>query len=252
MSPAQVLSLWTPDAGDLAEQADEVLSPEEARRARAFRRDSNRTRYVVSHVWLRRILGDLLDVPPARVSIEPGRCRHCGGPHGKPQLPASTGWHFSLAHSGAVAMCAVMSSPVGVDVEAIGADSGYLELLPTLEPRERAALLATPRQQRAAAFTHCWVRKEAYLKGTGEGLSRGPHSVHVGLGGRFDDPEPSIDALDGWRLLDVDAPAGYAAALAVRSAVDDSLAPVFSAPQSAGDADEPCALGELRGWASAS
>jgi 4'-phosphopantetheinyl transferase len=210
----RVLSLWIPDADALAEQADDVLSPAEARRARAFLRDRDRTRYVAAHVWLRRVLGEVLDVAPARVAIEAAACLRCGGPHGKPQLPASTGWHFSLSHSGDVAMCAVARSPVGVDVEAVR-DSA--DLLTALDPRERAALLALSPERQAAAFTHCWARKEAYLKGTGEGLSRDPQSVHVGLGSRFDDPAPSPGALDGWQLEDVDAPPGYAAALAVRA-----------------------------------
>jgi hypothetical protein len=49
----------------------------------------------------------------------------------------------------------------------------------------------------------------------GEGLSREPQSLDVGLGERFDDPSPAAVALSGWRLFDVDAPAGYIAALAI-------------------------------------
>jgi 4'-phosphopantetheinyl transferase len=211
----RVFTLWAPDAAHLAAQADDVLSEEEARRAASFRGRDDRHRYVVAHVWLRRLLGDALDVAPGRVPIEAGRCAQCGGPHGKPQLPASTGLHFSLSHSGDVALCAVADAPVGVDVEAIPADARHLELLDCLEPRERAVVASAPASAQPEAFTRCWVRKEAYLKGTGEGLGREPQSVRVGVGSRFDDPGPAAGELGGWQLVDLDAPPGHAAAMAV-------------------------------------
>ena len=91
------------------------------------------------------------------------------------------------------------------------------ELLTALEPRERIALGAVPEAERAAAFAQCWVRKEAYLKGTGEGLSREPDAVRVGLGTRFGDPGPAAGELDGWQIADLDAPPGYAGAIALLS-----------------------------------
>jgi 4'-phosphopantetheinyl transferase len=112
-------------------------------------------------------------------------------------------------------MCAVGDAPVGVDVEVVPRGEDYLELMDALEPRERSAVRAAPAAQRAAAFAQCWVRKEAYLKGTGEGLSRAPESVRVGVGDRFGDPGPAPAELGGWRIVDLDAPPGYAAGLAV-------------------------------------
>lgn len=215
MSSPRVWKLWTPDAVRLADRAEAVLSSDEARRARAFHRDRDRQRYVVAHVWLRLLLGELLDVAPARVPIEAGSCAHCGGPHGKPQLPADTGLHFSLSRSADVALCAVADAPVGIDVEAVPPDSRHLDLMAALDPGERTAVRAAPVAARALAFTQCWARKEAYLKGTGEGLSREPQAVRVGVGSRFDDPGPTAGELGGWRLVDLDAPPGYAAAMAV-------------------------------------
>jgi 4'-phosphopantetheinyl transferase len=203
----RVFALWTTDAGDLAEHAH-VLSPEERRRAAALRDAGNRDRYVVAHLWLRRLLGEALCVAPARVPIEAASCAHCGGPHGKPQLPASTGLYFSLSHATAVVLCALARTPIGVDVEAVPADTRHLELLSCLDPTERAAVTAAPASLQPAAFMRCWVRKEAYLKGTGEGLSREPHSVRVGAG-------PTPEQPDGWQLCDVDVRPGYAAAVAV-------------------------------------
>jgi 4'-phosphopantetheinyl transferase len=210
-------TLWIPDAAGLAADAADVLSPQETRRAAAFRHDGDRRRYVVAHVWLRRLLGAVLDVAPASVPIAAAAGAHCGEPHGKPQLPRATGLHFSLSHAGDVALCAVGGAPVGVDIEAVPAGAGYVELMTALEPRERSAVDDAPAAQRAAAFTQCWVRKEAYLKGTGEGLSREPEAVWVGVGTRFGDPGPTSADLGRWRLTDLDAPPRYAAAIAVLS-----------------------------------
>jgi 4'-phosphopantetheinyl transferase len=215
-----VSTLWIPDAAELADDAADVLSPGESQRAAAFRHDRDRRRYVVAHVWLRRLLGSRLDLPPRRVPFAADACVRCAGPHGKPQLPAATGLHFSLSHAGDVAMCAVGRAPVGVDVEAVPAGAGYVELMGALEPRERRAVVALPAAERAAAFTQCWVRKEAYLKGTAEGLSREPEAVRVGVGARFGDPGPEAGALGGWQLTDLDAPPGYAAAIACQVAAE--------------------------------
>ena len=207
-------TLWIPDSADLADDAADVLSQDESRRAAAFRHDGDRHRYVVTHVWLRRLLGRLLDMPPASVPLAAGACANCGGPHGKPQLPPATGLHFSLSRAGDVALCAVSGVPVGADIEAVPSGAAYLELMSALEPRERSAVRALPEPERAAAFAQCWVRKEAYLKGTGEGLSREPEAVRVGVGARFGDPGPAAGELGGWQLTDLEAPAGYAAAIA--------------------------------------
>ncbi|MCL6450895.1 MAG: 4'-phosphopantetheinyl transferase superfamily protein [Acetobacteraceae bacterium] len=46
---------------------------------------------------------------------------------------------------------------------------------------ERAALSSLPEASRAEGFFNCWTRKEAYVKGTGEGLSRPLHRFDVSL-----------------------------------------------------------------------
>ncbi|WP_053226403.1 4'-phosphopantetheinyl transferase family protein [Solirubrobacter soli] len=212
----RVLELFTPDAGELASLVD-VLSPEERRRAAAFRRVEDRDRYVIAHVWLRRVLGEALGVAAPDVPIEAGDCVSCGLPHGKPRLPAHTELHFSLSHAGDVVLCALASTPVGVDVEAVPDDARHLELLSVLHPSERDA-------GTAAAVMRCWVRKEAYLKGTGEGLSREPHTVRVGAG-------PTPEHPDGWRLSDVDVRPGYVAAVAVRREWSDERRGAVARPR---------------------
>ena len=40
-------------------------------------------------------------------------------PRGKPFFPGPEGRHFSLSHSGGLALCALSDGPVGVDIEAV-------------------------------------------------------------------------------------------------------------------------------------
>lgn len=197
-----------------AEQLEGVLSSEERQRADAFLRDADRALYLVSHVGLRLILGRLLGLDAAEVELGRAPCPLCDGPHGRPEVPAEPPLHFSLSHAREYALCGVAADPVGVDLEAAAGVPGT-ELVPTtLHPAEQQAMATLPEVRRPEAFLHCWVRKEAYLKGLGTGLGTEPATVDVGLGPVYGGTaEPS---LGGWSLATVPAPPGYAAAAALR------------------------------------
>lgn len=103
-------------------------------------------------------------------------------PKGKPYFadPELEGIHFSVSHSGRYWGCAFESFPIGFDLE----DQSRGKLLegkdrrpPRYEaiakrffaPEEYELVRANGRE----AFYSLWVRKEAYLKYTGEGLASG-------------------------------------------------------------------------------
>ncbi|MBQ0987148.1 4'-phosphopantetheinyl transferase superfamily protein [Streptomyces sp. F63] len=204
-------ALWfvrVPEHAAYAEAERAVLDAEERRRADAFLRTADRDRYQVAHLALRRLLGGYLATGPASVELTREPCPGCGGPHGRPAVPG-TPLHFSLSHAGDLVLLAFASVPVGADVEEIPAQRTVAQVTPALHPDERAELAALPAARRPAAFARCWTRKEAYLKGTGTGLSEDPAATFVGAG-------PSPARLTGWTLSDVPAVHGYAAACAVR------------------------------------
>ncbi|MFD5185888.1 4'-phosphopantetheinyl transferase family protein [Streptomyces sp. NPDC058372] len=184
-----------------------LLDADERKRYADFRRSADRDRYAVGHVALRRLLGAYLSAAPDEVTLEREPCPLCGGPHGRPAVPGP-GLHFSLSHSGELVLLAFAATPVGIDVEqALGA-AAVDDVLASLHPREQLELVGHTPATRAEAVLRCWTRKEAYLKGTGEGLPGGPKRTYVGTG-----PQPA--GVPGWRLSDVTVDPGHAAAIAV-------------------------------------
>ncbi|MBQ0158043.1 MAG: 4'-phosphopantetheinyl transferase superfamily protein [Bacteroidales bacterium] len=97
------------------------------------------------------------------------------GPHGKPMLTDCEGLHFSLSHCPRAVLCAVGTSPLGADIEAVPAQLRPSLLRYCCSAEEVAAVEADadPRM----AFTRLWTRKEALAKYTGEGIMahRLPH-----------------------------------------------------------------------------
>lgn len=217
--PAQgAAEVWvlpaSPDRADAAERFRWVLDPAERERADAFSRPRDRTTYTVAHAGLRLLLGRYLGLPPEDVVTSRADCPLCGEPHGRPVVDARPELCFSLSHTRGLAVCAFAVSPVGVDVESSAAEAAA-ELTVLLHPAERAAVDALPEVRRSAAFLHCWVRKEAYLKGLGVGLGVPLDSVDVGLGEEFGAPGPDPAGLEGWGLAPVPVPGGNASAVAL-------------------------------------
>lgn len=132
-------------------------------------------------------------------------------PGGKPWFPARPGLHFSLSHSGPLALCAAGDAPVGADVERVRPRSAGL-------PRYvcSAGELAwfEGRGERWEDFYTLWTLKEARCKCTGEGLRRGPRALRVPL------LEPGeAGALDGFAFRAWGGPGWRAAACVERGAL---------------------------------
>ncbi len=149
-----------------------ILSTEELADVRRRRRQADADAVAVSRAALRGILASYLGVAPQDVPLE-RRCRVCGGPHGRPVLRGDAGaLHCSLSRARSHAVVAVGRAALGVDVERIRAMPDISSVASALAPAEQAALRALPEDERVPAFFTLWVRKEAYLKARGEGLTR--------------------------------------------------------------------------------
>lgn len=192
-----------------------TLAPEERERAARFHFERDRRRYIAGRGLLRDILSRYLNLPPDSL-------RFSYTPYGKPYLAEGCRdgrLRFNVSHSGELALYAVSRGrELGVDVELMRADIEYAEIASRFfSGREVASLLALPAHLRQEAFFLCWTRKEAYVKGVGEGLSLPLHSFDVSL----TPGEPaSLLAVRGdareaarWTLRGLEPGAGYCAAL---------------------------------------
>jgi 4'-phosphopantetheinyl transferase len=205
----------------------EILDDRELARRESFVREADRDCYTAAHVGLRLLLAAALGLSPAELSFGRRPCPVCEAPHGKPFLLGGHGLEWSMAHTSGLVAFALSPREVGIDLErSVTVDD--LDLLDgALHPREREALARTPRRRRAAAFSQCWTRKEAYLKATGAGLGEAPETCFVGLGAKYGQAQTRVQ---DWWLGDLEVPAGYAGALAVRGpgapvVVSSSFAP---------------------------
>ena len=175
-----------------------ALSAAERERARRIRSPAWRHDFVLSHYATRVILARYTGADPAALEFERGA-------HGKPRAAGQA--EFSLSHTDGLALVAVSTAAVGVDVELTGQTSLADGLIPRcLTAGEQAAIKkaaikeATVEQatgnDTTTAFLRYWTAKESYLKGLGIGLNEplrnveirwnGDGRAHVARGGATD------------------------------------------------------------------
>lgn len=93
--------------------------------------------------------------------------------NGKPYFTDRPDLHFNLSHSGKWAVCAFSDAPVGVDVE-VRRDTTNLKVAERFFSKKENEYINSfdTKEQREDAFYKIWTLKEAFIKATGEGLSR--------------------------------------------------------------------------------
>jgi 4'-phosphopantetheinyl transferase len=189
-----------------------VLDPEEASRADRFRFAEDRTAFIAAHALLRGMLTAATGQPPAA-------WRYDLGAFGKPHLAApfaASGLRFSISHTRQVVACALARDhAVGVDVETISERStGDAIAERFFAPDEARRLSQAPPDRRLALFFRLWTLKEAFIKATGEGMSRPLDSFAFDLDPvriSFAGPDASQD----WQFVTADPTADTALALAL-------------------------------------
>ncbi len=176
----------------LVEHLQMVLSGDERARTERFHFPQDRAKFIIARAAVRKVLGIYLSLPAVRVRIE-------YAPGGKPFLRGHDGLHFNLSHSGSIALMAVSGHPVGVDVELVQPGFDFTDISNRyFLPAEIAGLNRTDAASRVQQFFSLWTRKEAVLKANGTGIA--------GLQAGVDD--------HGWKIADIHAAPGYAAAVA--------------------------------------
>lgn len=190
---------------DQAWATPDRLSPDEQARAQRYRCRHARHSFVQTRAALRQVLGGQLGLPPLAISLEEGH-------HGKPRLAASLPrLEFNVSHSGQLALIALGRTPLGVDLEHLDRPLDWRELAPACcHPDELPALRQLPDREGHRRFLQLWTLREAYVKGTGEGLSQPPADLRLEYG----EAAWRVAGEAGWRLHALTLPGGYVGSLA--------------------------------------
>jgi 4'-phosphopantetheinyl transferase len=204
-------------------QALSLLSEEEKARATRLKTPQDRNCFVLSRCILRVLLSHFLGQRPERLEITHSQ-------YGKPCLAdQSSRIRFNLCHSGQIAAYAVsMDCEVGVDVERVRPVPEMEEIAKRFfSPAERQELSNLNWRQRTRGFFSCWVRKEAYVKALGGGLSIPLNSFQVivtpGPASPIVSVRADVEEAGKWRIQDFSPAPGYLGAIAF----NDHKRPVF-------------------------
>ena len=194
----------------------EILSDMEKDRADRFLHAVHHDRFVVSHGILRKLLGGYLGMNPSGI-------QYSTNAHGKPALrdgPGGIQLHFNLSHSNNLALFAfTRQGEIGVDVEYMDRRRSMEKLAGRFFSRKEADAIEglPPGRPRLKGFFSCWTRKEAFLKAEGSGLAIPLNHFEVSL---LPGEKPALlntawsrEGHLKWRVFDVDAGEGYAAAV---------------------------------------
>jgi 4'-phosphopantetheinyl transferase len=208
------LDLPTAQVGELAQS----LSDDEQKRAQRYRFEKHRRWFVAARGILRELLGIYLGIPSREVSLRYHN-------NGKPRLAnehQAEGVEFNLSHAGEVAVYAfARERAVGIDVEALSRSISFEPLARLFfSPREIETLRGLAEPMRRQAFFNCWTRKEAFIKATGEGLSRPLDGFDVSLvpgePARLLRTAPCVHEARLWTMSALDVGPNYVGALVVR------------------------------------
>jgi 4'-phosphopantetheinyl transferase len=191
------------------------LTDDERTRAERYKVANARQQFVTGRGLLRRLLAEQLGLAPVAVPIT-----YTGA--GKPVLAdASSGLHFNVSHTDGLALIALCSRPVGIDVERIRTLSDAAGLVGRFfSAAERAAYLGLPEGLRAAGFFRGWTSKEAVIKAAGLSVmcldefdvELHPERPASLLAARH----PTLSGC-GWEMAAWEPIAGFAAAVTVRN-----------------------------------
>lgn len=207
------IMLWDLDiAGISAPDAAAVLPKSEVRAALGAPNPILRRRRLVGRFLIRTTLSGRMDQEPAELRFERGS-------HGKPSIPS--GPSFNVSHSNRYLVLAIRpSGRVGIDLEFIRDAADLPDIARRFFSAAERREITHSMDGFTLAFYRVWVRKEAFLKATGFGLTLPLNSFSVSAAPL----PPAENALtwiglsgedsNNWLVSSLDAPPGTALAFA--------------------------------------
>ncbi len=213
------LHVWRVDVdrfGSDQGRLEGTLAENERARARRFRFETDRRRFISRRGVLREVLARYLGLPAAALQYRLAS-------YGKPELagPLPIDLRFNLSHSAGLVLIAITQDrEVGVDVELVEAQQADDGVARRFFARgEIAELDRFDGHEWIEAFFRCWARKEAFIKARGEGLSFPLEQFEVSVGpyepARILRVDGDASEALGWSMLALNPAPGYAGAVVV-------------------------------------
>jgi len=177
------LHVWKSHADEklTARWSGRLLPEWEIERSGRFRFKQDRLTFLSARMVLRLLLSGYTGVGPKDLRIGPDESGklHLESEEGAPRI------EFNHAHSGELILLAfALGRKVGVDVEWLREEMPYKEIAErVLSPGERQWVDSLAPDSRGEWLVRTWVRKEAYLKARGTGLSVPLEEIRA-VGGR--------------------------------------------------------------------
>ncbi|MGN0813022.1 MAG: 4'-phosphopantetheinyl transferase family protein [Candidatus Coproplasma sp.] len=167
-----MFKLLCTDVSDLSESEFErickLLSAERLKKVVAQKQDKDKYLSAAAGYLLQTALNSLGVVNPHIYCNE----------HGKPYLKEGE-IYYNLSHSGTIAVCALSSAEVGVDVQQVKPVSeGLIKRICT---KDEYAFVTQGGAEIDQRFCRLWAVKESVIKCLGKGLSLSPSRVEVKL-----------------------------------------------------------------------
>jgi phosphopantetheinyl transferase len=165
--PLNVVDLWFAKLPENDFSLEELLTPDEIRRASCFRFDGDAANFVARRGILRMILAGYTGVPPSQLTFSYGQS-------GKPAFEGCFfDTRFSMSHSGELAVYAVSHRrDVGVDLEHLRQRPLEISRIAGsfFSESQIAALNDTAADHQEEMFLHLWTQLEARGKARGTGI----------------------------------------------------------------------------------
>lgn len=192
-----------------------LLNKDEQERAQRFHFARDRARFIAARGMLRKLLGQYVAISPEQLQFNYNQ-------YGKPNLIQKPEIQFNLSHAHNQALIAVtLASAVGVDIEycdrEVDIDGISKRFFSANECQVIQSLTDVKKRQ---VFFTAWVRKEAFLKALGMGLSYSLDKVEVSLlpeqPARIIALHDKEQKLEDWSLFNLTISEDYQAALVVK------------------------------------
>ncbi|OQK17073.1 hypothetical protein AU255_04015 [Methyloprofundus sedimenti] len=144
------------------------LDKDELATAERFKFAELRERYIICHGILRQLLAERVTEAAADLRIEKTE-------FGKPFLPGTPDLSFNMSHSGDILAVAISwQCQLGVDVECYKPRNAWEGLVKKcFAPEEADFWYSLDKAERSHAFYQFWVKKEAFVKAVGKGITLG-------------------------------------------------------------------------------